>query len=189
MDAQSDVKALYARVDELERQNQWMKRIGIGALVLVAAVAVMGQAHTSKVIEANGFRLKDATGKTRAELLTNEYGQTLLSLNDSNDKVLASLGTGKQGATLVLSNLEIGEVARISSSGTLNNMEVDGASGSFKMDVSGDGPKIEIEDKEGYSSVLGRSNLVTTATGKKEQTPAASLVLFNKDKKVLWSAP
>jgi hypothetical protein len=46
-----------------------------------------------------------------------------------------------------------------------------------------------IEDNKGYSSVLGRSDLVLTKRGKKEQTPAASVVLFNKDKKVLWSAP
>ena len=37
--------------------------------------------------------------------------------------------------------------------------------------------------------MLGRSDLVQTKIGKKEQTPAASLVLFDKDKKVLWQAP
>ena len=40
---------------------------------------------------------------------------------------------------------------------------------------------------EGYSTHIGKTDL--TQTGRKEQTPAASLVLFDKDKKVLWAAP
>lgn len=51
------------------------------------------------------------------------------------------------------------------------------------------GPSLELEDNEGFSTILGRSDLVENRTGRKERTPAASLVLFDKDKKVLWSAP
>jgi hypothetical protein len=51
------------------------------------------------------------------------------------------------------------------------------------------GPSLELEDNEGFSTILGRSDLIETRTGRKERTPAASVVLFGKDKKVLWSAP
>lgn len=51
------LKSLIDRVEKLERQNRWMKRIGIGAFVLASAVAVMGQASTKKVIEANAFHV------------------------------------------------------------------------------------------------------------------------------------
>lgn len=68
MEARPDVKSLYARVENLERQNRWMKRAAIAALVLVAAVAVMGQAQTNKVIEANGFRQHTRVGGKGAAL-------------------------------------------------------------------------------------------------------------------------
>ena len=64
-----------------------------------------------------------------------------------------------------------------------------GSAGTFTVKVDEDGPNITVEDKEGYSTEIGGTDLVQTKTGKKEQTPAASLVLFDKDKKVLWSAP
>jgi hypothetical protein len=62
-----------------------------------------------------------------------------------------------------------------------------GKSGSIT--INPESPSIVVEDREGYSSILGQSDLVVPATGKKEHTPAASLVLLGKDKKVMWSAP
>jgi hypothetical protein len=52
-----------------------------------------------------------------------------------------------------------------------------------------DGPSLSLTDKEGFQAVLGVSSLVTPRTGETHQTSAASLVLFDKDKSVLWSAP
>lgn len=51
------------------------------------------------------------------------------------------------------------------------------------------GPSLTITDKDGFSAVLGSADLVTPRTGNKEHTSAASLRLFGKDKKTLWSAP
>ena len=78
-----------------------------------------------------------------------------------------------------------------SGTGYLAGLHMAGLSGNVDVTVSqeGSGPNVTVTDEESYSSVLGRSDLVQTNTGKKEQTPAASLVLFGKDKKVLWSAP
>lgn len=67
-----------------------------------------------------------------------------------------------------------------------------GPSGVFRANLDGGevaGPQLSLEDKEGYSTEIGRTDLVVTKTGRKEQTPAASVVLFDKEKKVLWSAP
>lgn len=52
-----------------------------------------------------------------------------------------------------------------------------------------EGPSVHVADKEGFSAELGVSSLVITKTGYKSQTSAASIALFGKDKKVLWSAP
>jgi hypothetical protein len=52
-----------------------------------------------------------------------------------------------------------------------------------------DSQNVTLRDKEGYSTQIGKTDLVVPTTGRKEQTPAASIVLFDKDKRVLWSAP
>jgi hypothetical protein len=49
---------------------------------------------------------------------------------------------------------------------------------------------LEVSDDEGFKAGLGvEKNLVTMRTGETHQTSAASLVLFDKDKKVIWKAP
>lgn len=69
-------------------------------------------------------------------------------------------------------------------------MAVYGSGGKFIVNTDNEvGPRLLLSDKEGYSSVLGKSDLVITKTGKTDQAPAASLVLFSKDNKVMWSAP
>jgi hypothetical protein len=48
---------------------------------------------------------------------------------------------------------------------------------------------LSIKDNEGYEAILGVSALQTPKTGEKHRTSAASLVLFDKDKNVIWKAP
>jgi hypothetical protein len=52
-----------------------------------------------------------------------------------------------------------------------------------------DGPSLDLEDAQGYSAILGSGGLVTPTTGETHQTSAASLILFDKDKNVIWKAP
>ena len=60
---------LVQRMDRLERENRWFKRIGLLGLVGIAAVMLMGQApKTNKIIEAEGFVVKDQKGNVRAVL-------------------------------------------------------------------------------------------------------------------------
>ena len=76
---------------------------------------------------------------------------------------------------------------------TLNpdNLSLEGPVGKLRIALNHEagGPNLTIEDNEGYSTVLGRSDVVLTKTGKSQQTPAASLVLLDNNGKVLWSAP
>jgi hypothetical protein len=51
------------------------------------------------------------------------------------------------------------------------------------------GPSLELEDTRGYTAILGSGGLETPTNGESHQTSAASLVLFNKEKKVIWKAP
>ena len=153
-------------------------------IVLASALIISGQAKTNKVVEAYEFRLVDGSGKVLGSLGQNEIG-AILELSDVNDKVVTALGATNMGATVTLLN-PIGYSALLSEGALLLN----GPSGHVTISVENEaGPNISVTDKEGYSSTLGRSALIVPNTGKKKQTPAASLVMVNKDNKVMWSAP
>jgi hypothetical protein len=53
-----------------------------------------------------------------------------------------------------------------------------------------DGPAMQLfDDPKTLRAVLGNTNLQTVRTGSKEMTALSSLVLFDKEGKVLWRAP
>ncbi len=55
-----DWTAVVERLEKLERQNRRMKQAGAVALVLAAAVLLIGQAPRTRIVEANEFILKDS---------------------------------------------------------------------------------------------------------------------------------
>ncbi|HYB62585.1 MAG TPA: hypothetical protein VEH50_14035 [Methylomirabilota bacterium] len=57
------------------------------------------------------------------------------------------------------------------------------------LGINSSSPYLNLTDGDGFSAQLGSSDLITPSTGEKHKTSAASLVLFGKDGKVLWSAP
>jgi hypothetical protein len=64
-----------------------------------------------------------------------------------------------------------------------------GPKNGLDLRATADGPSLTLADSQGYSAVIGSSKLITTRTGEQHRTSAASLALFGKDGKVLWSAP
>jgi hypothetical protein len=59
----------------------------------------------------------------------------------------------------------------------------------IRLSAGEEGPSVSLFDSQGFSSVIGAVNLVGERTGEKHATSAASVHLFGKDRKVLWSAP
>jgi len=57
------------------------------------------------------------------------------------------------------------------------------------ISVLSEGPSLSLIDKQGFEAALGVWGTLTPRTGETHQTSAASLILFDRDKKVLWSAP
>ena len=114
-----------------------------------------------------------------------QTGNPGIELYDKSGNIrLAIESTDIAGESILLTNG--GKLLGLTNSG----FNVSGDAGTFVLDVGeGSGPSLEITDKEGYSATLGRTDLLLRASGRKERTPAASLVLFGKDQKVLWSAP
>lgn len=77
-----------------------------------------------------------------------------------------------------------------SAMGLTNSYGFDSRS-AIEMNLSKDGqPTLHLDDENGLSrAVLGYTTLESTATGIVEQRPPSSLVLFDKNGKVIWRVP
>jgi hypothetical protein len=142
-------------------------------------------------VEAQSFVLKDANGHVRAELalmgstpslkFRDENGSALvtLSLNDKPAGPLLLLSDPQHHASVALSVLE-NAGPQLSLAGERPDIQL-------RMGVSPDGTTLELSDKDGFMTSIG--NGVLAKNGQAKKTSAASIVLFGKERKVLWSQP
>ena len=87
------------RLGRLERQNRWMKRIGMLGLAVAATVLLSGQAKGKDLqhLKARSLTLIDAKGKNRVVLADNGLR---VSDRDGNARVaLRALGDGSPSLT------------------------------------------------------------------------------------------
>ncbi len=185
------------RLTKLEKQNRRFKLLGVAALVGVTLLLVMGQAPAKKIVEANEFVLKDDGGNIRARLFITEKTTTNMPLPGTttpisvtwNPKATLALYDNK-GQTRAL--LDDGSITFENSGGKLNAQL-----GHSAVLVAGDGDSgvlmapgfVGAFDERGFSADLGIVSLETPRTGETHKTTAASLVLFDKSKNVIWKAP
>jgi hypothetical protein len=118
-------EAILTRLDRLEAQNRRLKRAGVGALVIAAAVLLMGQARPVRTVEAQNFLLKDANGTVRARLSIELADRPTLSLLDAHGSPLVSLAGG-QDPFLTLNRAGSEEQVTISVSRELSGLAVYG---------------------------------------------------------------
>ena len=177
------VEALFSRVEKLERQNRIMKRSAVGVGVLLCSILLMGQARPNRTIEAQRFVVKDSSGKIRAAFgmepndpsgATLSLGSAGITSSGAEEKNVIYLHAGSKLAWFIMRSPGTGEFlnARVGSN-----------------DASEPSPQVSLVDREGYELDLGKTDLTTTRTGETHHTSAASIVMFGKDKNVLWSAP
>ena len=205
---------ILARIEKLERQNRRLKQGSLVCAAAIVAVALasglLGQTqHKStrrkpaaapapaapvvpEKIEAKSFVLEDSSGHARAELSMGGTGPSLRLLDQSGSALVAiSLNDGTPGGPMLLLSdpdhraslalsVQQGAGSQLSLTGDQNAM--------VHVGVTKDGTTLELFDRDGSSASLGNSVKVSRS-GKTQQTSAASIALFNKDRKVLWSAP
>lgn len=115
-----------------------------------------------------------------------------LDLFDESGTAQATLVARPTGSFLRLRNPAGKEISTLwvdsSVGGSSFNMSGSAGSLSVNLGEDGGGPGLEISDNEGFSTVLGRREVVVGAD-QKERKPAASLLLLGKNRRVLWSAP
>lgn len=186
---ESSLEALANRVATLEAQNRRLKKAGIAALFIGMAVVTMGQSKPAENINAATI----TAGRIFAnyiELDNKETGAStsvipgLVVVKNKGGSVSVD-ATPDSGPLLHLSSKEDGALAEVLPGG----MWVQRKGGSVSFGAGDDGPSLALSDNEGFETSLGVSSLVTPRTGESHRTSAASIVLFGKEKKVLWSAP
>ena len=203
------METLVRRLDRVERENQRLKQAGVVALVVIAAVVLMGQATTNKVakvVEAEKFVLRDADGKGRARLESLPSGLVRLALLDKDENVQSVLGVGVGRPSLVLAgrnNKTILTTSFLSISGKsrltlavlpsgVQSLALTDNTGRTRAELA-----IEVDgsstfglfDRTGTARAVLGSTSLESETGVIEKRPESSLVLFGNDGKGIWSAP
>ncbi len=207
------METLARRLDRVERENRRLKRAGVVALAVIAAVVLMGQAtgNVAKVVEAEKFVLRDADGKGRARLESLPSGLVRLALLDKDENIQSVLGVGVVGTpSLVLAGRNSKTIL------TTRFLSVSGKGGKSRLtlavlpsgaqslvltdntartraelaiEVDGS-PTFGLFDRTGTArAILGSTSLENEETGVIEKRPESSLVLFGNDGKGIWSAP
>ena len=196
----SGAEILQVRVAKLEKENRRIKKLAVAAFAGIALLFVMGQTPARKTVEANEFVVKDAHGNTRIRL----------GVDPKNDSAVLWMQTAKgdEGASLSDSGMilqqdgvvrtVIGDSAlTLANSQGQPNVRITAADDAERdLFIEGNtgylsylpGQALEISDSDGYSAAMG-STEVRGAKGANTHTNAASLLLTDPDKKVLWKAP
>ena len=144
-------------------------------------------------IEAQSFILKDANGHVRAELSMDGEGPSL-KLRDQSGAALVSLSlrdVAPGGPFLLLSDPQHHAGLSISvAQGEGSQLSLIGERADIQahIGVTPDGTTLELSDKDGFTTSIG-NGIQAAKNGQVKKTSAASVTLFNKDRKVLWSAP
>jgi hypothetical protein len=133
-----------------------------------------------------GLYLYTEQGVEVSHLNLSPDGNPQLLLIDPQQRAVAAIST-HLGAALV--GIAAGVKTReefVAAPGAGYRLEGSSEFGSFNLLPAG----LTLFDKDGQSrAVLGRTELETIKTGTVEQRAESSLVLFDRDGKVLWQAP
>ena len=194
------LQALADRVNKLEVQNRRLKLAGLAVVIMASAVLLMGQARSTRAVEASEFRLIDANGKTRARLAVGVGGGPTLTFFDSKDLPVAGIDGGKE-PSLFLTGWD--SAAHILLRITKDSYGLDLADKRPRatLSVSNNSTGLDFWDEYGdpqaTMSVDKSSGNITfrNARGKvssqwvDSRATGPSLVLYDKSEKAVWSAP
>jgi hypothetical protein len=210
MNNHREKQQLEIRIERLEAQNRWFKRGALTLLVAMVSVSLLGQtkqakkaapktpaapaaAATPDQIEAHSFVLKDTNGKVRAELSMTGTGPGL-KLRDESGTALVTLSLNDdapQGPLLLMSDPQRHagfSVSVLNGNGSQLSLSGERPDIQARMAVAPAGTSFEMSDADGFTTSIG-NGLQSGKGNKPKQTTAASITLYGKDRKLLWSTP
>ena len=185
-----ELQAIRERIAELELQNRRLKRGGMAILVVLSAVILMGQvAPPARVVEAQRFVIKDKDGKERGSFATIGKGSEL-TLGNINAQPMMRLIVSTDASDLhFYGSSQSGMNLGVDTGNPDISMAGAEGSGEARITFGDDGPTMKLEDAKGSSAILGATKLEKPAKRAVHPPSAASLILLDKDKKVIWQTP
>ncbi len=177
------METLARQLDRVEREKRRLKRSGVMALFVIAAVVLMGQATRNKTVKAEKFVVVDSSGNSRA-VLENVVGQgasLVFRGTDGMEQIALQSFGDSRGFTLSDKSGNGRAALTLEADGSIALALYDEKSKSHVKLLAGrDGnPGIVLQDKD--KGV--RLRLLLYSDG----SPA--MVLFDNNGKVIWSAP
>jgi len=146
---------LKQRLDRLERENCWFKRVGAVVFMGVVAVVLMGQAKSSKVekiIEAQKFVVRDVSGKSRAVLGMGEDGVVLV-FTDNKERPRIFLKAAHDGEGAIAFFQKAGKGRSVFSDRGLWLVDKDGKERA-ELAMNDDEPRLALFDRERKTRAL-----------------------------------
>lgn len=164
----SDSKQVATLASDMTGSELWLGEGAFGKpLVTIGTELTLGKENGPAFTPF--LRLRDGKGHDRIGLeFSPMFEEASINVQSEN---------GKDGVNL-------------SAADTYGSTLIVGTKGSTaSLSSDKEGPALSLTDQRGYSASLGSVSLVTKATGESHRTSAASVVLFDKDKNVIWRAP
>jgi len=171
---------LQARLERLERQVVWWRRVGIAALAGLGLVGAVAATVTTNPDEVKTRRLviTDGEGRGRAVLTVDESDRTRLSLADRDGATTADLSV-TPGQSAALSVGRAGSQAQLAVAGETSQLSV-GARGQRGWLVAA---------PSGSSLALGNDPGKPQITVATSPTLSPSLQLSDREGNAVWKAP
>ena len=202
---EATVATLTQRLDRLEQEVRWW-RVGIMIGVLVGAAVLLGAASPSPSIAdkliAREFVLVDQSGTPQARLGVT-FGKPELAFDDDPRALTLTSTTGTPiEPRMVLTDSVLaftGKNRRLRINlGVFRQIDdlpfflLHDEQGRTRIDLSvfQGGPSVIVQDTNKQArAILGYIGPEHFARGVTQQRPPSSLVLFDKDGKLIWTAP
>jgi len=150
------IEELSARLESVEGDNRRMRRWGGALVVVLAAVAVMGQAFPGQTVTAKQLEIRDDSGNLRAALGIGENGAGNLWLYDSSDILRSQVGlspVGESGLWLHDSDgmvrIQLVRTPATEFTGSQSELKLDDANGTCFLDGATLGASLSLRSSGG----------------------------------------
>ena len=166
------------------------------------------------VVEAKEFLLKDGDGNDRGAWYISDNGQAELALYDTDANPRLAISGSGDGAFVILMDKNKAKRAVFEVFKGVPSLKMTDSGGTFRValfatddtvllslddengmtrgmwGVDKDGPRLQLLDKnENTRAVLGLHEIEVTHTGEKRTTAESSLILFDREGKVIHQVP
>jgi hypothetical protein len=148
---------LEQRLDRLERENRWMRRIGAVGVAVAAAVFLIGQGNGPPDLVVRSLKVVDKDGKVCIELVTTAAGSPILRLKDNSGKTRVAMVVPRDGLSytgLYLRDKD-GKL-RVVLDGDLDGSLMLFKDGKLRVKIGGGVPFLKLQDENGKLRALLR---------------------------------